>query len=228
MSRPPRCIPADFVVHVVNRTVARVRIFLDARDYEAFESVLASGVRRLRTRLLAFCVMPNHFHLVLWSRTDTDISRLLAWVTSLHAQKWHADHETTGTGHVYQGRFRSSLVQAERHLLNVIAYVERNAARAKLVSDAADWRFGSLWHRLNDGSRLGGLLHAWPIPMPNDWRAFVARPESPETLEAIRRAAQAQHPLGSEEWRARVAKALGRRKRARGRPRKKLADPDGV
>jgi len=220
VSRQLRCIPADFVVHVVNRTVARVRIFLDVRDYETFESLLAAGVKRHGTRLLAFCVMPNHFHLVIWSRTDTDVSRFLAWLTSLHAQKWHFDHETSGTGHVYQGRFRSSLVEAERHLLNVIAYVERNASRARLVSDPADWRFGSLWHRLNGGSRLGSLLHAWPIPMPTDWRAFVSRPESPETLEAIRRAAQAQHPLGSEDWRARVAEALDRQKRARRRPRK--------
>ena len=143
--------PADvaeggLVYHALNRANARQTIFDDDGDYEAFERVLAEAVDRHVMRLLAYCVMPNHFHLVLWPRADGDLSRFMRWLTLTHTQRWHAHHHTAGTGHLYQGRFRSFPVQDDGHLLTLCRYVERNALRAGLVGRAEDWRWGSL-HR---------------------------------------------------------------------------------
>jgi hypothetical protein len=87
-------------------------------------------------RLLAYCLMPNHFHLLVWPRADGDLSQFLRWLTVTHTQRWHAHHRTAGTGHLYQGRFKSFPVQSDEHFLTVCRYVERNALRANLVGRA--------------------------------------------------------------------------------------------
>ena len=88
---------------------------------------------RHHMRLLAYCLMPNHFHVLLWPREDGDLSRFMSWLTMTHTQRWHAHHRTAGTGHLYQGRFKSFSVQSAEHFLTVCRYVERNALRANLV-----------------------------------------------------------------------------------------------
>ncbi len=111
----------------------RMTIFEDDADYEAFETVLAEAVERTRTRLLAYCLMPNHWHLVVWPRTDGELSRFVGWLTLTHTQRWHGHRQSTGSGHVYQGRFKSFPVEEDEHLYTVARYVERNALRANLV-----------------------------------------------------------------------------------------------
>src|SRR6266850_1096513 len=96
-------------------------------------------------RVLAYCVMPNHWHLVLWPRADGDFSHYVGWLTLTHTQRWHAYQHTVGTGHLYQGRFKSFPVQTDEHVLTVCRYVERNPVRAGLVPQAEHWRWGSLW-----------------------------------------------------------------------------------
>ena len=125
MGRALRVTAGDTVYHVLNRANGRQALFDDEGDYAAFERVLAEAQQRLPMRLLAYCLMPNHWHRVLWPFGDGDLSRFLAWLT--HTQRWHADRHTTGSGHLYQGRFKSFLVQTDAHLLTVCRYVERNA-----------------------------------------------------------------------------------------------------
>ena len=115
-------------------------IFEKEEDYEAFERVLQEAVERVEMRLLAYCLMPNHWHLVAWPREDKELSRFTGWLTLTHTQRWHAHRGTTGTGHLYQGRFKSFPVQSDAHFLTVCRYVERNALRANLVACAEDWR----------------------------------------------------------------------------------------
>ena len=147
MGRTPRITTGGFVYHVLNRANAGVRLFEKPKDFEAFEDILAEAVQRVRMRLLAYCMMPNHWHFVLWPREDGDISTFSGWLTLTHTQRWHAHRHSEGSGHVYQGRFRSFLVESDEYLWTVCRYVERNALRAGLCQRAEQWRWSSLWRR---------------------------------------------------------------------------------
>ncbi len=121
------------IYHALNRANARLAIFDCDEDYAAFERVLAQAVTRFDMRLLAYCLMPNHFHLLVWPRDDGDLSTFMRWLTMTHTQRWHAFHRTVGSGHLYQGRFKSFPVESDDHFLTVCRYVERNALRANLI-----------------------------------------------------------------------------------------------
>jgi putative transposase len=146
------------VYHVLNRANGRQTLFTQEADYTAFERVLAEAVQRVDMRLLAYCIMPNHWHLVLWPRGDGDVSRCIGWLTLTHTQRWHAYHHTTGAGHLYQGRFKSFPVQTDAHFLTVCRYVERNPVRAGLVLRAECWRWGSLWQREQRYAAVQGMM----------------------------------------------------------------------
>jgi putative transposase len=210
------------VYHVLNRANGRLPLFEKAGDYEAFERVLAEAHERIAMRTLAYCVMPNHWHLVLWPRRDGDLSRFLAWVTLTHTQRWHAHRRSAGAGHLYQGRFKSFPVQGDEHFLTVCRYVERNALRAQLVLRAEEWRWSSLWRR-TVGPRPGtAWLAEWPVPQPRHWVEWVNAAETEAELEDVRRCVTRGRPFGSEAWIGRTVEELGLEGtlRPRGRPKK--------
>ena len=222
MGRALRAATGGMVFHVLNRGNARARIFHKDADYEAFERILGEAKERYDMRVLAYCLMPNHWHLVLWPRHDGDLSRFMGWVTLTHTQRWHAHRGTGGTGHVYQGRFKSFPVQADDHFLTVCRYVERNALRANLVKRAEQWRWCSLWRRGQDDAEAKKLLSDWPVRCPRDWNDWVNEPQSEQEVEALRRSITRGSPYGAESWVERVVKRLGLEitLRPRGRPRK--------
>jgi putative transposase len=145
-----------------------MRIFGKERDFEAFEEVIQEAKARVPMRLLAWCVLPNHWHFVLWPRRDGELSEFMRWLTVTQTQRWHAAHRTAGTGPLYQGRFKSFPIEADERLLTVVRYVERNPLRARLVEAAETWRWSSLWHRLHGDP--AGLLDEGPVPLPRRWR----------------------------------------------------------
>jgi putative transposase len=106
-----------YVYHVLNRAVARQQIFDKSQDYAALERVLKEAKKQVPMRLLAYAVLPNHWHLVLWPYDDGDLSAYLHWLTMTHTQRWHAHHHTAGTGPLYQGRYKSFPVAADEHFL---------------------------------------------------------------------------------------------------------------
>ena len=209
MSRPPRAAEGGLIYHVLNRANARLAIFDDDGDYDAFLRVLAEAVARHRTRLLAYCVMPNHFHLVLWPHADGELSHFMRWLTMTHTQRWHAHRKSAGSGHLYQGRFKSFPIQGDGHFLTVCRYVERNALRAGLVPRAERWRWGSLERRSPLNPNHGPELSPWPIAPPEDWTERVNAPLSPAEEEALRRVIRRGQPFGAPEWQASTAARLG-------------------
>jgi putative transposase len=224
MGRPLRVAEGGLVYHALNRANARLTIFEDDGDYAAFERVLAEAVDRHAMRLLAYCVMPNHFHLVLWPLADGDLSRFMRWLTLTHTQRWHAHRRNAGTGHLYQGRFKSFPVQGDDHFLTLCRYVERNALRAGLVQHAEDWRWGSLQPAATgpaDSSRPP--LGPWPISRPPDWDARINIPLTPDEEEAMRRCMARGQPYGDPSWQEHTAMRLGLQSTLRplGRPRRK-------
>jgi putative transposase len=216
-----RCQP-DTVYHLLNRANARLPLFETDRDYAAFETVLEQAQERFAMRLLAYVVMPSHWHLVVWPRREDEVSQLMAWVTLTHTRRWQLAHDAVGSGHLYQGRFKSFPVQDDGHLMAVCRYVERNPLRAGLVARAEDWRWSSFWRRTAGDESARPLLAAGPRPIPADWLAHVNRAETDEELAALRLSAQRGRPFGGPEWVAATAQRLGLEStlRSRGRPRK--------
>jgi putative transposase len=221
MPRRLRMADGGYAYHVLNRAVGRAALFAKPGDYAAFEKVLRQAYDWLPLRLLAWCVMPNHWHLIVWPRADGELSEYLRWLTVTHTQRWHAHYHSSGTGALYQGRFKSFPIQEDEHFLSVCRYVERNPVRAGLVGRAASWRWSSLWHR-EHGSSPAWLESGWPVARPSDWEAHVNRPETEAELEAVRRSVARGCPFGEEAWQQETAERLGLHStlRRRGRPRK--------
>lgn len=222
MGRPHRAAEGGYVYHVLNRANARMAIFDGEADYEAFETVLAEAVERTQTRLLAYCLMPNHWHLLVWPREDGELSRMVGWLTLTHTQRWHAHRRSTGAGHVYQGRFKSFPIQQDEHFYSVARYVERNTLRANLARRAEQWRFGSLHRWLRGAADDKALLAAWPLPRKANWVDHVNAPQTEGELAAIRRSTQRGSPLGDDAWIEQAARRLNLEStlRPRGRPKK--------
>jgi putative transposase len=192
--------------HAFNRGVARLPLFEKDADYEAFERAIDYAQAHDPTRILAYCVMPNHWHFVLWPREDGELSAFLRRLAHTHTQRWHAHHHTAGTGHLYQGRFKSFPVKRDEHLLSVARYVERNALRANLVGRAQDWRWCSLWRRLHGDEESRALLYEpWPVERPADWVRRVNRPQTEEEVAALRESLRRGRPFGDEPWQRRTA-----------------------
>jgi putative transposase len=220
MPRRLRHAAGGYVYHVLNRSVGRATLFPKAVDFEAFIPVLTKAHERLPIRLLAYCFMSNHWHLVLWPQKDGELSEFMRWLTVTHTQRWHAHFHTQGTGPLYQGRFKSFPIAADDHLLTVLRYVERNPLRAGLVSSACKWRWSSLG-RACEGL-LGPPLQEGPIARPANWPDWVDEPETEAELAALRRSIVRGAPFGSEAWQKRTAQQLGLQSslKSLGRPKK--------
>lgn len=173
-------------------------------------------------RICAFCLMPNHWHLVLWPACHQELPCFMHRVTATHAVRWKVFNGTLGQGHLYQSRYKSFPVQSDEHYLTVVRYVERNALRANLVACAEDWRFSSLWRRRSCNLPNDPLLSSGPIDLPEDWVERVNRPETPAELEALRQRVRRGNPYGTEDWEKKTARELELESslRPRGRPRK--------
>lgn len=221
MGRPHRAAEGGYVYHVLNRANARMTIFRNDADYKAFERVLIEAVERTETRLLGYCLMPNHWHLLVWPREDGELSRFVGWLTLTHTQRWHAHRRSIGTGHLYQGRFKSFPIQEDEHYYTVARYIERNALRANLVRQAEAWRWGSLHRWLRGNAEDKALLATWPLPRKPSWVDHVNAPQSEAEVAALRRCIERGSPFGNDSWTARTVSRLGLETtlRPRGRPR---------
>ena len=223
MGRPLRVTESGLVYHVLNRRVMRLPLFQKDADYLAFERLLSESLTHAAApELLAWCLMPNHWHLVVRAGRRSNLSTWMQWVTVTHAHRWHAHTHTAGEGPLYQGRFKSFPVQEGGHFLTLCRYVEANALRAQLVKRAELWRWNSLWVRRNQRSELARWLRPWPVDRPRNWLAAVNRPIDEEASQQVRQALVRGVPLGDTRWSIRVASRLGldTTLRPRGRPRK--------
>jgi putative transposase len=218
MPRRPRVSTAGLFFHVVNRAAKRSTLFETAEDYIAFEQVLASAVDRHSVSLFSYCVMPNHWHLLLSPSVDGALSRCMHWLTTTHARRWQTYRGLEGQGAVYQGRFKAIPIGDDHHFLWVCRYIERNPLRAGLVHQAEDWRWSSLSRRQDDES---SFLTPWPISCPVGWTSLVNQVQTQAEEKAFKEAMARGQPFGSEDWCRAVQKEMGvLRRGARGRPSK--------
>jgi putative transposase len=216
---------SEIAFHVFNRAAWKRPIFDTPASRDTFVDLLVDARRRVPIRLLTFCVMPTHFHLVVWPADVGQLPAFMHWLTGTHAQRWRSGRGTTGGGAVYQGRYKAVPTQTDRHLLRLCRYVERNPVRAGLVLCGEGWRWSGLGQRQLAVPDIA--LDEWPVDRPDGWADIVNRPESERELLAIRECLIRSRPMGDPEWRDRTSRQLGLATRGPGRPRREVAASAG-
>ena len=222
MARGLRTDIGDLIYHVINRANGRAAIFENAAQYRGFEVLLEEAKERFDMRILAYAIMPNHWHLLLYPVADGDLSRCMQWLGNTHTRRFHTETKTIGTGHLYQGRYKSFLVEDNAHLLTVLKYTERNPVRANLCERAEDWIWGSAYRRIKGTEKERSLLAESPTPLPRDYRDWINEPEPSEELASVRHSIAKGLPYGRESWRERMVADHGLEQTTRpaGRPKK--------
>lgn len=220
MPRIARRIQGGLVYHVINRGNGGAAVFLSDTDYAEFLRLLRESQDRIPIELFAWCLMPNHFHMVVRPEGDDDLGRWMQRLTTTHVRRHHKRHGTFGS--IWQGRYKAFPVQNDAHLLTVLRYVERNPVRANHVDRAQDWRWSSAASRLGAGLPDMPGLAAPPVPLPPDWAAYVDEALTPAEIAAVRTSVNRERPFGAEGWVETTAARLGLAGtlRPRGRPRK--------
>lgn len=223
MARTKRICPAGEVFHVLNRAVARLTIFEKPEDYTAFMRVVEETWEIVPLPVYAMVAMPNHWHFVVRPETSDQVSEFFRRLTVMHTMRWHAHYKTGGTGHLYQGRFKSFPIQTDGHLLTVMRYVERNPVRANLIELAENWPWSSAYARRQRADERRWLAIADDPPLPRNWRAWVNKVETEAELNSLRRSVKRGLPFGDDNWTRISAVRLGLETttRPRGRPKKK-------
>lgn len=220
MARKPRISLGNYCYHVLNRGNGRQTVFHKDGDYAAFLKLMKEASERIPMRLLSFCLMPNHFHLVLWPELDGDLSKWMQWLTTSHVRRYHRHYDSSG--HVWQGRFKSFPIQSDDHLLTVMRYVERNPVRAKTipVRKAQNWPWSSVGQPPKDTVVPG--FDPGPVKRRRNWLDWVNRPLNEQERKAMEVCISRGQPFGEDDWKSKTAKKLGIESsiRPRGRPRK--------
>jgi putative transposase len=187
-----------------------MNLFDKPGDFAAFIKLIEQARRRTPSiAIFGYVLMTNHWHLVLQATGDgKDLSKFMAWLSGTHVRRWREHRGSVGQGHLYQGRFKSFLIQEDEHLLSVVRYVLANPLRAGMVQRAQDWLWSSLVNAAGaDNFRI--QLTPLPVDRPRNWLAMVNEPQGESVVERIRTSIQRDRPYGDEQWTARIVKAHG-------------------
>ena len=198
MPKRHRIIAPNSIQHVVNRGNDKKIIFPQPVDYASFLVLLREARERFAVQLLAYCLMPNHFHLVVRVANLAAISAYMHFVQCLHACDLRACDRSRGHGHIFQRRYWNKPVEGDGYLMTVMKYVEANPVRAGLTDSAHNWEWSSMWDRVT-GER--DLLHPSPIWLPDDWPTIVTVPLQQPDLDRIRRPIKRGRPIPEDDLR---------------------------
>lgn len=222
MPRRKRITKGGIVYHAMNRANGRLGIFKKPLDFIAFENILAEGIERFEMRVCGYCIMSNHWHMLLWPPEDDTMPRFMHWITVTHARRWHMAHGTTGIGHIYQSRYKSFPVQSNGRYLKVLRYIEANPLAAGMVQAAGEWPWSSFACRFGGDIDKPFKLDAGPLPVPKNWKEIVNQKFEQEESAEIGNCIKKGCPFGEEEWKMETAKELNLESTLRkaGRPRK--------
>ena len=202
MARPLRVEFDGALYHVTSRGNAREEIFDDDGDRKAFLEILGKAVNRFNWLCHAYCLMNNHYHLVI-ETPEANLSKGMRQLNGIYTQVYNRRHRTVG--HVFQGRYKAILVQKESHLLEVCRYVVLNPVRAKATQRVEQWNWSSYRATAGLGKSPSWLTVDWLLsqfgkrkyPAARHYRRFVREGISkPSIWEDI----QAQVLLGNEEF----------------------------
>ncbi len=214
MARLPRVVIPGLPHHITQRGNGRQKVFFEEADYALYLDLLAVAAERAQTEIWAYCLMPNHVHIVLVPSDEYGLSRTFG---DLHRRyTGYVNARQRQTGHLWQGRF-GSVAMDEEHLYHALRYVSLNPVRAGLVAKAEDWRWSSV------RAHFAGLDDAVVTVAPalervGDFRAFLGEAfDEASSYAALRRAESVGRPIGSADWLTEMGERMGRPLAARKR-----------
>ncbi len=215
---------------MMNRAAGRKSLFRNDTEYQDFEQAMAEAQQRESMRVLAWCLMPDHFHLVIWPSKDGQLGRFMQRLTIAHSRRFQERRRKVGKGKVYEGRYKSFPCQPDEHLLTLGRFIESNALRGELVNKAEQWPYSSLWLWSQRQQAVADApeLADWPTNSgrftgrPRNWLRLVNQPLSEDDLDTMTTCANRGRPFGDDAWVRRVTKRMGLEStfRSPGRPRK--------
>ena len=196
MARRPRRIPGTHPLHICNRSAGQITICQSAAEYIQFETCLKEMLEKFPLRLFAFCIMPNHWHLLLEGDTGQDVIKGMHWLGTTHAVRHRKDTGSIGRGAVYQNRFRAYPIQRNGAFYRVAHYIERNPVEASLCRSPDEWP----WSSASPGKTAALALSDWPVSKPKNWIETIQKPQDELVLNEIQNHEILQRPLGDPEW----------------------------
>ncbi len=222
MARLARLVVPGLPHHVTQRGNGRARTFFDDADFSLYRNLLAENCRAAEVAVWAWCLMPNHVHLILVPADADGLRRALAATHRRYAGVLQARRKRTG--HFWRGRF-GSVAMDEEHLAAAVRYVSLNPVRARLVGRAQEWRWSSV--RAHLSGRDDGVTTLAPVlERFAPFRAFLEEPPDRDAVERLRAAESIGRPLGSRAFVARLEKLSGRTLRpAKRGPKPRRSDP---
>ena len=157
MSRIARILLKCVCYHIINRGNQKQNIFLDNIDCEKYMDILRHYKRKYRFKLYAYCLMPNHIHLIIEIKDINDLAKIMQCITQTYTAWFNKKYKKTGR--LWQNRFKSMIIQKDRYLLDCLRYIELNPIRAKITSFAeqyswCSWKERSLGVHSNSGKLL--------------------------------------------------------------------------
>ena len=208
MARLPRVVVPGYPHHVTQRGNRRLPTFFSDEDYEAYLALMAEQCAACGVAIWAWCLMPNHVHLVAVPETAEALARAVGEAHRRYTRR--INFREGWRGYLWQGRFASFVMQ-RRHTLAAVRYVERNPVRAGLVRRAWRWPWSSA--RAHVEGRDDALVGpGGPLVVEvNDWRAFLAAAEDEATVQALRRHGRTGRPWGDLAFLRRLERRLDRR-----------------
>jgi putative transposase len=220
MPRIKRGLADNIIYHVINRGNGRQEVFHKNKDYEAFMKLIAEAKEHYNVKLYGYCLMPNHFHMIVKPDRGEELSKWMQWLMTSHVRRYHRHYGSSG--HVWQGRYKSFMIQEDSHLQMAMRYIEGNPVRAGLVPSAKEWMWSS--HEETMCKRQKILTEAVPIELPGEWDRYVDEPFAEKELDRLRTSVNRQTPFGDETWQMKICKEFGLEStmKRKGRPKTEL------
>jgi putative transposase len=216
MPRRNRCLLPEVPCHVTQRGVDRREVFSSDQDRTTYLRLVQENLSDAGVRILGYCLMSNHVHLVAVPAREESLSILFRRVHGRYAQYYNARFGRSG--HLWQNRFFACMLGSS-HLWSALAYVERNPVRAGMVEHAADYPWSSAKAHLECADSSGLLdMEWWGHEAPRNWSNMLTNQEA-EMVSNIRSCTYAGRPFGEESFVTEMAERFGRFWN-RGRPRK--------
>ncbi len=232
MARMSRLAIAGYPHHLIQRGNNRVPIFKDPEDYQRYRALLGEAAARCEVAIHPYVLMGNHVHLLATPASAGGLSRMMQTLGRNYVGWFNRKHARSGT--LWEGRFRSSLIESDGYLLACMRYIELNPVRAGLCGEAAAYPWSSARHHLGQGNDplvtdhpLYWSLGNTPFEREAAYRDLLAQGADPQETRRITEACVRSWALGSSEFLERLSPGSGRRLRPkrRGRPFRKDSDP---